>query len=47
MSNKETTNVLEKPWATSKLVCMPDCWLEVSMYPKGHMTGHLCKGFLG
>jgi hypothetical protein len=24
---------------------MPDCWLEVSLHPEGHATGHLNQGF--
>jgi hypothetical protein len=26
---------------------LPDCWLEVSVYPEGPATGHLDTGFLG
>jgi hypothetical protein len=25
---------------------MPDCWLEVSLHPKGPATGQLDQGFL-
>jgi hypothetical protein len=30
-----------------RLFCLPDRWLQVSVYPEGPATGHLDTGFLG
>jgi hypothetical protein len=45
-------NIVRRAWASKDLdqgifVCLPDCWLVVSMHPEGPAVGHLDTGFLG
>jgi hypothetical protein len=40
---RHVTDVRKSP----KSFCLPDCWLEVRVHPKGPATGHHNTGFLG